>query len=399
MSHCRHFYLLFVALLVGAVSQHGTKADSEACFVESLRKMVAELNVTTQEKKAEVAGLKNEVKNEREKRIKLEEENAKLRNKLQTNNVRLNDTSISLTQQVQDAKCQLQTRNRQIRSLQNVSLQLQAHVTQLQQSNCVLNRTAESLTEAVAYLGRNETHEGGAFPPCSNCTEGMMTSNDSVVLGNSSSSPESTCKEIALRYNSSSHNGKYWIKPSSDDPPFQVYCDANEGWSLIMKIDGKQQTFDYDSDLWSNKNTFQLNNTDLDDKETKLASYWTLPFTELRLGMKKVNGTIRWITFSYSASSLHSLIADGQYRSTSIGKTTWRSLLPNSSLQTDCNRDSTQEVLTLKMLQKLVWDLLLTTMADVLLQTLSLVSEHKYGQSHPIIVLGTTHVALQTMVM
>ena len=58
-----------------------------------------------------------------------------------------------------------------------------------------------------------------------------------------------------------------------------------------------------------------------------------------------------------------------------------------------------QEVLTLKMLQKLVWDLLLTTMADVLLQTLSLVSEHKYGQSHPIIVLGTTHVALQTMVM
>ena len=106
-----------------------------------------------------------------------------------------------------------------------------------------------------------------------------------------------------------------------------------------MKIDGKKQTFTYASDLWSNKKTFQSNNLDLDNKETKLASYWTLPFTELRLGMK-VDGTIRWITFSYSASSLYSLIADGQYRSTRIGKSKWRSLLPTSSLQRNCNKVS-----------------------------------------------------------
>ena len=74
-----------------------------------------------------------------------------------------------------------------------------------------------------------------------------------------------------------------------------------------MKVDGKLPTFYYDSKLWSNKETFQSNNLDLDDKETKLSSYWTLPFTELRLGMK-VDGTIRWITFSYTASSLYSLI-------------------------------------------------------------------------------------------
>ena len=119
----------------------------------------------------------------------------------------------------------------------------------------------------------------------------------------------------------------------------QVFCDASEGWTLIMKIDGNQQTFDYHSDLWSNEETFQPNNLDLDDKETKLASYWTLPFTELRLGMK-VNGTTRWITFSYTASSLYSLIADGQYRNTSIGESKWRSLLPTSSLQNHCNKVS-----------------------------------------------------------
>ena len=119
----------------------------------------------------------------------------------------------------------------------------------------------------------------------------------------------------------------------------QVFCDANEGWTLIMKIDGNQQTFTYRSGLWSNKETFQPTNLDLDDKEAKLTSYWTLPFTELRLGMK-VDGTIRWIILSYSASSLYSLIADGKYRSTSIGENKWRNLLPTSSLQDNCNRVS-----------------------------------------------------------
>ena len=106
-----------------------------------------------------------------------------------------------------------------------------------------------------------------------------------------------------------------------------------------MKIDGNQQTFDYHSDLWLNKKTFQPNNLDLDDKETKLASYWTLPFTELGLGMK-VDGTAKWITFSYTVSSLYSLIADGQYRSMSLDESKWRSLLPTSSFQSHCNKMS-----------------------------------------------------------
>ncbi|XP_062500450.1 uncharacterized protein LOC134177687 [Corticium candelabrum] len=53
----------------------------------------------------------------------------------------------------------------------------------------------------------------------------------------------------------------------------------------------------------------------------------------------KVDGTIRWITLSYSASSLYSLTADGKYRSTSIGENKWRNLLPTSSLQDYCNRE------------------------------------------------------------
>ncbi|XP_062499935.1 uncharacterized protein LOC134177196 isoform X1 [Corticium candelabrum] len=342
MSDCR-LLLITLASLAGVFFKHRTKADQvngEACLVDSLFRMVAELNVTMQEIESEVTDLKRELENEKEKRINLEEKNVKLRkisDVFQTNNQSL----IILTQQVQHANCQLQSHNQQLVYMQNVSLELQGNVAKLQESNCELQQTSDSLKAAVAHLGYNLSNI--TDEDCCSSTTGTMTykeikSCDYLVLGSSFLLPESTCRLIALKYNSFSHNGQYWIKPSCNNPSFQVFCDASEGWTLIMKIDGNRQTFKYNSDLWSNKKTFQPNNLDLDDKETKLASYWTLPFTELRLGMK-VDGTTRWITFRYTASSLYSLIADGKYRSTSIGKTKWRSLLSRSSLQRNCNKE------------------------------------------------------------
>ena len=34
--------------------------------------------------------------------------------------------------------------------------------------------------------------------------------------------PASSCKQIAFKFKSSSNNGQYWIKPTANDPPFQV---------------------------------------------------------------------------------------------------------------------------------------------------------------------------------
>lgn len=105
-----------------------------------------------------------------------------------------------------------------------------------------------------------------------------------------------------------------------------------------MKINGARQTFTYDSALWSNKEAFNEDSTAMDDVEAKFASYWELPFTELRLGMK-IGAKTRWIVISLTASSLYRLIADGKYRSTSIGRSSWRSLLQQSSLQANCNKE------------------------------------------------------------
>lgn len=47
-----------------------------------------------------------------------------------------------------------------------------------------------------------------------------------------------------------------------------------------------------------------------------------------------------FITLDQSAESLHSLIADGQFRPTSMGRDTWKSLLGSKgSLQPNCNRE------------------------------------------------------------
>jgi hypothetical protein len=48
---------------------------------------------------------------------------------------------------------------------------------------------------------------------------------------------------------------------------------------------------------------------EMDDDEANLASYWTVPFTEIRVGMK-VRGSIKWIFISQEAISLYNLIAD-----------------------------------------------------------------------------------------
>ena len=54
----------------------------------------------------------------------------------------------------------------------------------------------------------------------------------------------------------------------------------------------------------------------------------------------KINNQINFIEITESASSLYSLIADGQYRTTSLGRDKWKSLIGSeASLQHNCNKE------------------------------------------------------------
>ena len=90
--------------------------------------------------------------------------------------------------------------------------------------------------------------------------------------------------------------------------------------------------------MWTNKESYAVEDglEGPTEKESKLASYWNTPFKKICLSMS-VNGDKKWMMFDYEASSLYSLIADGQYRRTSAGRATWLSLIAGSSLQANCN--------------------------------------------------------------
>ena len=54
----------------------------------------------------------------------------------------------------------------------------------------------------------------------------------------------------------------------------------------------------------------------------------------------KIGQQIKFIVINRTASSLYSLIADGQYRNTSLGRDTWKSLIgSNASLEIKCNKE------------------------------------------------------------
>ncbi|XP_073248977.1 uncharacterized skeletal organic matrix protein 5-like [Porites lutea] len=114
------------------------------------------------------------------------------------------------------------------------------------------------------------------------------------------------------------------------------------GWTLVMKIDGKKNTFHYDSQLWTDKKDHNpsAGKTLLDHQETKLPTYWSTPFTKICLAMKIGHQVNSIVINKKQVNSLHSLIADGNYRSTSLGRHTWKKLIgQQASLQRNCNQE------------------------------------------------------------
>jgi hypothetical protein len=133
-------------------------------------------------------------------------------------------------------------------------------------------------------------------------------------------------------------SGVYDLVPLTG-APYQAYCDMESsggGWTLALKIDGNESTFAFDAALWNDTNALAPDEPDLDMTEAKLASYWSIPVTELRLGMID-GGTTRWKQLKVQGTSLQALIASGQETKTTEGSGFWEALLASGSIQTKCN--------------------------------------------------------------
>ncbi|XP_068683395.1 uncharacterized skeletal organic matrix protein 5-like [Montipora foliosa] len=153
-----------------------------------------------------------------------------------------------------------------------------------------------------------------------------------------------SCKELYEKHKFSKSQ-VYPLMFGSQKIP--VYCHMGNfgcggGGRLREKIDGKKKTFHYDSALWSNKHAYNLQGgkTGFDFEETKLPTYWNTSFTKICLGMKIPGQPIQFLVINKQAQSLHSLIADGKYRSTSLSRNTWKTVIGSlASLQANCSME------------------------------------------------------------
>jgi len=156
--------------------------------------------------------------------------------------------------------------------------------------------------------------------------------------------PASSCKEQFEKHKSSKSQ-VYELMFGSQKIP--VYCHMGNfgcgegGWTMALKIDGTKRTFHYSSHLWSDSNAYNLAGakTGFDTQETKLPTYWNTHFSKICLGMR-IGHQIKFVVVYKHANSLYSLIADGKYRASSLGRNTWKFLIGSqASLQANCNKE------------------------------------------------------------
>ena len=102
-----------------------------------------------------------------------------------------------------------------------------------------------------------------------------------------------------------------------------------------------QDTFQFNKSYWTDENEYNPSGgeTGFDQQETKLPTYWNTSFSKICLGMK-IWHQLRYIVISKQADSLYSLIADGQYRITSLSRDAWKALIGSQAyLQYYCNKE------------------------------------------------------------
>lgn len=139
-------------------------------------------------------------------------------------------------------------------------------------------------------------------------------------------------------------SGLYRIKPAASTNAYVVHCEmayAGGGWTLVLKADGAQTTFEYNNALWTNQNTHPASNPDRDRNRTeaKLESYWTVPVEEILLQMQQnTTDAVRSGIVRMKASSMLDVIKKPNNTDFEAGMAipNWRSLVGDSSLQQNC---------------------------------------------------------------
>lgn len=128
---------------------------------------------------------------------------------------------------------------------------------------------------------------------------------------------------------------------------FMAYCDQTGdagGWTLALKVDGRNPTFAYDNAIWEDANLLAPSMPGLDKVEAKLETWNAVAFTELRIALEYPvdSGEVRHLVVPLAGAKLRDLFMAGQTRASTLGRDAWKGLVgPAASLQLNCNLEGT----------------------------------------------------------
>lgn len=193
----------------------------------------------------------------------------------------------------------------------------------------------EPCTVDSCSVGGNCTHF--ALPTATacmggSCQQGICSRNTPALAGTS-------CKQL-MQSTAGAQTGVWWLDP--DGPfgvwqPYAVWCDMvaeGGGWTLLLKVLAAGE-LGYDSPLWTSITTLNPGHPRLDEQEGKFDSYWSVPHSELRIGMH-VGNQVAWLVLPLQATSLFHLIKDDKPLTTALPTAKWLGLLPGTKMQDGC---------------------------------------------------------------
>lgn len=171
----------------------------------------------------------------------------------------------------------------------------------------------------------------------------MYLANDEVYTGTGSSiiniAKDYSCKRIK-DLDPWTENGNYPLDTDWDGILSSTYCNMQiewGGWTMAMKADWEQNTFEYDSAYWENNSTYNPTDYKYDNKEFKWSHFSNLPFNQVMLELKTWTKT-RYIIAAISWTSLRDLF-NNWYTPTYLTREIWKTVIEESSLQIDSDQE------------------------------------------------------------
>jgi hypothetical protein len=140
-------------------------------------------------------------------------------------------------------------------------------------------------------------------------------------------------------------SGVYPLRAAEVD--FAAHCDMETeggGWTLALKIDGTQQTFEFGPDtgsIWQTDDLLNPDSASVDTEEAKLATFTAVRLTDIMLVFDSSALPGSWprratMSLDRSIASLRALLAGGTPPVITADVDSWRAMVEGVSLQASC---------------------------------------------------------------